>query len=698
MKRIYIKLMLVNLIFLFCCMPALAAPLFPDVQENHWASEAVADLAARGILEGYPDGTFKGDRHLTRWEMAMMIQRAMARLDQEDSKKATKADLEALSALADECRDELNAFGVRITAVEENYAKVDKRTRELEKIRFYGHIQGVIQTMDIYGSLPNAGSRNATVTDWTNGRIMINGVGLSNAAKLGTLVRPTDTTNLGVEFVAYSSYGDDIINNYWGVTPPYLSNPFTAQGTAAPNVQAKNNIPFNKAVMDRFWYNYKPNKTLLTVGSFVYEKTDHLLLRGMRNPNINQPSIIPFYGINLKGNMSDKENCPWSYETGYTRLPNASFYQANLFSGTIQFKKEKNKVGIHGYRVNNRAQIDGIKYAPGTTNAPTLPTYPTAPGNNIVYWRNINGSITNPKLGSQRMYMVGADFQHDFNKVWSAFIRGSLSQYDPDVTNQIYNTTARGYGFNAGVKMKNDKWEGNLQYLYISDKYDPFVLQYGGPGSGIPVFLPFSTYYFNYYQLHDYLKYPSNRQGARADIAYSFSERTRLKLTGDYLIQAKASTLENMTTVGFIEPLFPYLQGGSATKGKIYDWGAHLTHAFNKKFQGGIGYYEYYQKRSTASVLDDIDLKENLAYVNMGYEISRNLTLQAGYTFVRYRGHTGIANTGFRQHIPMVSLNTRLNPSTSVGVTYRYYKYNDMVLPNADWRASNWTLDWKMNF
>ena len=49
-----------------------AAPLFPDVPEGHWAKDAVAALAAKGLVEGYPDGTFKGDRSASRWEVAMV--------------------------------------------------------------------------------------------------------------------------------------------------------------------------------------------------------------------------------------------------------------------------------------------------------------------------------------------------------------------------------------------------------------------------------------------------------------------------------------------------------------------------------------------------------------------------------------------------------------------------------------------------
>ena len=60
--------------------PAFAQP-FADTPTNHWAYDAIAELAAKGLVEGYPDGTFKGDRAMTRYEMAMVVARLLARIE-----------------------------------------------------------------------------------------------------------------------------------------------------------------------------------------------------------------------------------------------------------------------------------------------------------------------------------------------------------------------------------------------------------------------------------------------------------------------------------------------------------------------------------------------------------------------------------------------------------------------------------------
>ena len=55
---------------------AASATPFSDVPANHWAYQYIQSLAADGIIDGYPDGKFKGDRPLTRYEMAVVIARS----------------------------------------------------------------------------------------------------------------------------------------------------------------------------------------------------------------------------------------------------------------------------------------------------------------------------------------------------------------------------------------------------------------------------------------------------------------------------------------------------------------------------------------------------------------------------------------------------------------------------------------------
>ena len=91
-----------------------AANPFSDVPADHWAYDAVSQLAADGVIEGYGDTTFKGDKNITRYEMAQMIAKAMAK------NTATGNDKALLDKLAAEFSDELNNLGVRVANLERN--------------------------------------------------------------------------------------------------------------------------------------------------------------------------------------------------------------------------------------------------------------------------------------------------------------------------------------------------------------------------------------------------------------------------------------------------------------------------------------------------------------------------------------------------------------------------------------------------
>jgi hypothetical protein len=121
--------------------PAFAQP-FADVPTNHWAYDAIAELAAKGLVEGYPDGTFKGDRAMTRYEMAMVVARLLARIESIQIPAPTPAgptvapsDLAAIQRLINEFRAELAALGVRVTAIEEELNAIKAR---LDNVRITG--------------------------------------------------------------------------------------------------------------------------------------------------------------------------------------------------------------------------------------------------------------------------------------------------------------------------------------------------------------------------------------------------------------------------------------------------------------------------------------------------------------------------------------------------------------------------------
>ena len=102
-----------------------AANPFSDVPADHWAYDAVSQLAADGVINGYGDGTYRGDRNITRYEMAQLIAKAMAKSDVSAKNKAL------IDKLAAEFSDELNNLGVRVAKLEK-HADMVKWTGKIE--------------------------------------------------------------------------------------------------------------------------------------------------------------------------------------------------------------------------------------------------------------------------------------------------------------------------------------------------------------------------------------------------------------------------------------------------------------------------------------------------------------------------------------------------------------------------------------
>ena len=107
---------------------SLANP-FADVPTDHWAYGAVSELAADGIIEGYGNSTFAGDKAITRYEMAQIVARAMA-----NSGGADAADKATIDKLAAEFSTELDALGVRVDNLE-------KKVAGLKNITTYGDMR-----------------------------------------------------------------------------------------------------------------------------------------------------------------------------------------------------------------------------------------------------------------------------------------------------------------------------------------------------------------------------------------------------------------------------------------------------------------------------------------------------------------------------------------------------------------------------
>lgn len=119
MKHAFLK---VAIAACFACaaVTVSAANPFTDVSADDWAYQAVASLSDEGVIDGYSDGTFRGDKHVTRYEIAQIVARLMAK---EDTLNASQK--ETLAKLSSQYANELKDLGVRIAELEKKRGATD---------------------------------------------------------------------------------------------------------------------------------------------------------------------------------------------------------------------------------------------------------------------------------------------------------------------------------------------------------------------------------------------------------------------------------------------------------------------------------------------------------------------------------------------------------------------------------------------
>ena len=138
-----------------------AANPFVDVPAKHWAYDAVSKLAKAGILDGYGDGTYRGERLASRYEMAQATAKAMARADKADAQMKALID-----KLAVEFAAELNNLGVRVAKLEKNASSI--KFWGDSRLRFMSNPSGFPDT-DF--SLISAKQYNDPAESWYNSKL-----------------------------------------------------------------------------------------------------------------------------------------------------------------------------------------------------------------------------------------------------------------------------------------------------------------------------------------------------------------------------------------------------------------------------------------------------------------------------------------------------------------------------------------------
>ena len=232
MKNILILLLF--LLFIFIPLSAMADP-FSDIPQGHWSYDAVNMLEEKGLLEGYPDGLFKGDRPMSRYEMAMVVARVIGKLEQIEASipqmpdlsiYATKEDLEVINLLAKEFKSELDALGIRVTNIEDSLGKLSERVDELERVFIRGDMTAVGSSVGFTKGYWENPDLPILCEDY-GGYALSPGFAFTSRLNLDIGINISENFTAGGTLVGYSAFGDAPVAYTWGVIPPYNSSGFS---------------------------------------------------------------------------------------------------------------------------------------------------------------------------------------------------------------------------------------------------------------------------------------------------------------------------------------------------------------------------------------------------------------------------------------------------------------------------------------
>ena len=306
-----------------------AANPFSDVPADSWAYDAVTTLAADGVIDGYPDGTYKGQNTMTRYEMAQIVARAMAKTDLE------KADKALVDKLAAEFAEELDNLGVRVADLE----------KKSDNVKFGGELRYRYYDID----------RDSAAGDETHNKVLfrlepkayIGNSGWTANARLDYEMNlSTDENNDGV--VVDRAYVEGPL---FGATVTAGRTPvFTAQGLLFDDRISGGTVAFGS---DEF-------KTTLAAGR--YSEDDH----SVDDKGNAKDITAEYYGVQFDYTPNDN----LALNAGYTALTgidakykadyvlNADDNTANFWYAGGKYAFDKNVAFVGEYAQNTEANTE----------------------------------------------------------------------------------------------------------------------------------------------------------------------------------------------------------------------------------------------------------------------------------------------------------------------------------------------------
>ncbi|MBP1764333.1 MAG: S-layer y domain protein [Firmicutes bacterium] len=414
---------------------------FVDVPAKHWAYGSITQLANAGIIDGYGDGTFRGDQLMTRYEMAQIVAKAMAKSDKANAEQKAMID-----KLAAEFAAELNNLGVRVTALEKNQPT----------LKFAGDFRVR------YTSIDNAYQKNADGTYDSH-----NGVNIGQyRLRLDAVAKVDDNTSFAMRFVTREPDKANLANSTWqgfggvGQDSSTMSidrvNMTTKLGAVNMTIGRQAlKIDNYDVVMDSGAYSFDGVKIVNKFGDITMTSNYGRFLKGAKmaanNTWINFGNGVndPLGDLDVQSVKLDGKSGKLAYGVGYSKFNNPVYDQ---------------EIGkwIHGnvsYLFNNQFSIGG-EYVKNSSDLADALNENNILGDSLWYVKMIAGDQALNKKGAKQFFVNYANVGGA--SMWNGF--SSLNNHTGVFIENAVDYTMWDIGV-AYAFSKNFNW--NLTYTMV---------------------------------------------------------------------------------------------------------------------------------------------------------------------------------------------------------------------------------------
>ena len=694
-------------------LPSLLSAPFSDISVEYPLYFLLERLKDKGIIDGYPDFYFRGDRPLSRYEMAIIISRVIVKLEElnksvpdepDFSLYLEKEDIELLNDLTVEFSEELEHIGLRVNRLEDTFIALNKSIEELERVK----IQGKLDTVAISsGYSPDEFNTESFGTPLSpsygpsvlpdrdryksppGSSQLFEGFSLISLVELNVTSEISSCFKAGGDFVLYSAFGEKGITDQWGLKPPY--NPLG-------QVVHKNNF---QAYMSTLWFdtdgkwNFRGN-----FGDYKPKNISKNLFNGLGT------SVWPMNGIQIYGTLYGRlelegfiaRNINTFDKGNATGIPNEFRYLLavpyNDGAGAVRVKKygiadegqyDNYVHGIWaGYNFSGgKARIEGafLRLYEDYSSNPALGTDP---------------ALTSPPKDSL-YYGVKAYYKWPEDKVK---IYGEFNQTCFDYNLLDENDGFRGSFYNLGASFQFVPFRFYGEYIRVEPNYDPLAYHQHWD----IIYKDRGDHHYGWgwkYGLfacngRRFSRTQPNREGIGAGLNYRFGryydgtiyfDFTYLGQINPTMITGGENSFQeydflsgnpvlNSTGINIYGNQDYFFTENDGAKGCEYN----IEAGFKNRF-GDIHIWSYFEYenfiRNYESKSYDLDISYYFANAGLTYDLTHKLSLQG---YVEYIRCSGVNKFGrevlWDQVIPGVGLSYSFTENSEFLIDYKFYSYN----------------------